>query len=178
MWRRQHCEGPIDDLWTFPRLYNDETPDDLKIVESRKERYLGRYQDECASKPWLTWTTRQAYIPQLFETMQPLANWSNLRNIHPINVRFINLLSVSAFWFPIEFFRLFLTHSYATCLPSSYIDPLSAHFPSRMLWNCMLPTPPHTSVSAQVHLFHQYAMFQWRWGLVVSGFEIVCPNSC
>jgi hypothetical protein len=37
-------------------------------------------------------------------------------------------------------------------------------------FNRILPTPPHLSVSAQVHLLHQYAMFQWWWGLVVSSF--------
>jgi hypothetical protein len=41
MWRRQHQEGPIDDRWTSLRLDQDETTGELKIVESRKEWYLG-----------------------------------------------------------------------------------------------------------------------------------------
>ena len=41
MWRRQHQEGPIDDRWTSLRLDEDETTGELKIVESRKEWYLG-----------------------------------------------------------------------------------------------------------------------------------------
>jgi hypothetical protein len=41
MWRRQHQEGPIDDRWTSLRLDEDETTGELKIVESRKEWFLG-----------------------------------------------------------------------------------------------------------------------------------------
>ena len=41
MWRRQHQEGPIDDRWTRLRLDEDESTGELKIVESRKEWYLG-----------------------------------------------------------------------------------------------------------------------------------------
>ena len=41
MWRRQHQEGPIDDRWTSIRLDEDESTGELKIIESRKEWYLG-----------------------------------------------------------------------------------------------------------------------------------------
>jgi hypothetical protein len=41
MWRRQHQEGPIDDRWTSLRLDEDESTGELKIIESRKEWYLG-----------------------------------------------------------------------------------------------------------------------------------------
>jgi hypothetical protein len=41
MWRRQHQEGPIDDRWTSLRLDIDESTGKLKIVEARKEWYLG-----------------------------------------------------------------------------------------------------------------------------------------
>ncbi|CZR65288.1 uncharacterized protein PAC_15188 [Phialocephala subalpina] len=41
MWRRQHQEGPIDDRWTNLRLMEDESTGELKIVEARKEWYLG-----------------------------------------------------------------------------------------------------------------------------------------
>jgi hypothetical protein len=41
MWRRQHQEGPIDDRWTSLSLDVDESTGELKIVESRKEWYLG-----------------------------------------------------------------------------------------------------------------------------------------
>lgn len=41
MWRRQHAEGPIDDRWTFMKLFKDESSGDLKIIESRKEWLSG-----------------------------------------------------------------------------------------------------------------------------------------
>ncbi|KAK0102436.1 hypothetical protein ONS95_006055 [Cadophora gregata] len=41
MWRRQHQEGPIDDRWTSLSLDEDESTGELKIVEARKEWYLG-----------------------------------------------------------------------------------------------------------------------------------------
>ena len=41
MWRRQHHEGPIDDRWTNLRLDIDESTNEIKIVESRKEWHLG-----------------------------------------------------------------------------------------------------------------------------------------
>ena len=41
MWRRQHQEGPIDDRWTSLRLDVDESTGKLRIVEARKEWYLG-----------------------------------------------------------------------------------------------------------------------------------------
>ncbi|KAK3360246.1 hypothetical protein B0T25DRAFT_125066 [Lasiosphaeria hispida] len=37
LWRRWHVEGPIDDRWTFLRLFKDEATSELQIVESRKE---------------------------------------------------------------------------------------------------------------------------------------------
>jgi hypothetical protein len=36
-WRRDQAEGPIDDRWTFLRMFKDETTGQLKVVESRKE---------------------------------------------------------------------------------------------------------------------------------------------
>lgn len=41
-WRRNHAEGPIDDRWTFLRLFKDDTTGQLKLVESRKEWLAGR----------------------------------------------------------------------------------------------------------------------------------------
>jgi hypothetical protein len=41
MWRRQHQEGPIDERWMSLQLVVDESSGELKIVESRKEWYLG-----------------------------------------------------------------------------------------------------------------------------------------
>jgi hypothetical protein len=41
MWRRQHQEGPIDERWMSLQLVADESSGELKIVESRKEWYLG-----------------------------------------------------------------------------------------------------------------------------------------
>jgi hypothetical protein len=40
LWRRDHTDGPIDDRWTFLRLFKDETTGQLKVVESRKEWLL------------------------------------------------------------------------------------------------------------------------------------------
>jgi hypothetical protein len=59
MWRRQHQEGPIDDRWTFLRLDTDETTGDLRIVESRKEWYLG------ASRSQRTYYTTEIIFPNL-----------------------------------------------------------------------------------------------------------------
>jgi hypothetical protein len=42
LWRRQHLEGPIDDRWTFLRIFRDEHSGELKILESRKEWLSGR----------------------------------------------------------------------------------------------------------------------------------------
>lgn len=43
VWRRQHAEGPIDDRWSFIRLCkNEESCDNLQILESRKEWLEGR----------------------------------------------------------------------------------------------------------------------------------------
>ncbi|KAK4153221.1 hypothetical protein C8A00DRAFT_15550 [Chaetomidium leptoderma] len=41
LWRRDHNEGPIDDRWTFMRMFKDETTGELKVVESRKEWLAG-----------------------------------------------------------------------------------------------------------------------------------------
>ncbi|TVY64190.1 hypothetical protein LSUE1_G008059, partial [Lachnellula suecica] len=57
MWRRQHQEGPIDDRWTFLRLDTDESTGDLRIVESRKEWYLG------ASRSQRTYYTTDIIFP-------------------------------------------------------------------------------------------------------------------
>jgi hypothetical protein len=46
MWRRQHQEGPIDDRWTSLRLDSDESTGELRIVESRKEWYLGNSRSQ------------------------------------------------------------------------------------------------------------------------------------
>ncbi|KAK0635165.1 hypothetical protein B0T17DRAFT_485545 [Bombardia bombarda] len=37
LWRRLHAEGPIDDRWTFLRIFKDETTAQLRVMESRKE---------------------------------------------------------------------------------------------------------------------------------------------
>lgn len=58
-WRRQHQEGPIDDRWTFLRLDTDETTGSLKIVESRKEWYMG------ASRSQRTYYTTKIKFPKL-----------------------------------------------------------------------------------------------------------------
>ncbi|KAL2259855.1 hypothetical protein VTK26DRAFT_6326 [Humicola hyalothermophila] len=42
LWRRNQTEGPIDDRWTFLRMFKDETTGHLKVVESRKEWLKGR----------------------------------------------------------------------------------------------------------------------------------------
>ena len=57
MWRRQHQEGPIDDRWTSLRLDEDETSGELKIVESRKEWYLG------SSRSQITYYTTEIKFP-------------------------------------------------------------------------------------------------------------------
>jgi len=59
MWRRQHQEGPIDDRWTTLRLDVDEGSGDLKIVEARKEWYLG------SSKSQRTYYTTNIIFPDL-----------------------------------------------------------------------------------------------------------------
>ena len=41
MWRRQQTEGPIDDGWTFLRIYKDDGSGKLKVMESRKEWLSG-----------------------------------------------------------------------------------------------------------------------------------------
>lgn len=41
-WRRNQIEGPIDDRWSFTRLFKDETTGELRVVECRKEWLSGR----------------------------------------------------------------------------------------------------------------------------------------
>ncbi|KAK3309145.1 uncharacterized protein B0T15DRAFT_509532 [Chaetomium strumarium] len=41
IWRRNHTEGPIDDRWTFLRIFEDESTGELKAIESRKEWLAG-----------------------------------------------------------------------------------------------------------------------------------------
>jgi hypothetical protein len=64
MWRRQHQEGPIDDRWTSLRLDEDETTGELKIVESRKEWYLG------SSRSQITYYTTDIIFPDLCKDEQ------------------------------------------------------------------------------------------------------------
>ena len=59
MWRRQHQEGPIDDRWTNLRLDEDESSGQLRIVEARKEWYLG------SSKSQRTYYTTDIIFPEL-----------------------------------------------------------------------------------------------------------------
>ncbi|KXX73856.1 hypothetical protein MMYC01_209701 [Madurella mycetomatis] len=40
-WRRSQAEGPIDDRWTFLRIFKDEMTGQLKVIESRKEWLSG-----------------------------------------------------------------------------------------------------------------------------------------
>jgi hypothetical protein len=59
MWRRQHQEGPIDDRWTNLRLDEDESSGQLRIVEARKEWYLG------SSKSQRTYYTTDIIFPKM-----------------------------------------------------------------------------------------------------------------
>jgi hypothetical protein len=59
MWRRQHQEGPIDDRWTNLRLDEDENSGRLRIVEARKEWYLG------SSRSQRTYYTTDIIFPKL-----------------------------------------------------------------------------------------------------------------
>ena len=60
MWRRQHQEGPIDDRWTSLRLDEDESTGELRIVESRKEWYLG------SSRSQITYYTTEIIFPDVY----------------------------------------------------------------------------------------------------------------
>lgn len=42
LFRRQNSEGPIDDRWTFMKIFSDELSGELKIIESRKEWLSGK----------------------------------------------------------------------------------------------------------------------------------------
>lgn len=59
MWRRQHQEGPIDDRWTNLRLDEDESSGQLRIIEARKEWYLGM------SRSQRTYYTTDIIFPKL-----------------------------------------------------------------------------------------------------------------
>ncbi|PVH89320.1 hypothetical protein DL98DRAFT_508410 [Cadophora sp. DSE1049] len=61
MWRRQHQEGPIDDRWTSLSLDEDESTGELRIVEARKEWYLG------CSKSQRTYYTTDIVFPPVKE---------------------------------------------------------------------------------------------------------------
>ncbi|KAH7418782.1 hypothetical protein BKA64DRAFT_208162 [Cadophora sp. MPI-SDFR-AT-0126] len=58
MWRRQHQEGPIDDRWTSLSLDVDESTGELRIVEARKEWYLG-----CSNSQRTYYTTDIVFPP-------------------------------------------------------------------------------------------------------------------
>ena len=66
-WRRQHQEGPIDDRWTSLRLDEDETTGELRIVESRKEWYLG------SSRSQITYYTTEIKFPEVYRGEDELA---------------------------------------------------------------------------------------------------------
>lgn len=63
MWRRQHQEGPIDDRWTSLSLDEDESTGELRIVEARKEWYLG-----CSKSQRTYYTTDIVFPPPKNET--------------------------------------------------------------------------------------------------------------
>ncbi len=42
LWRRDRTAGPLDDRWTFLRIFKDETTGKLMVVEARKEWLSGR----------------------------------------------------------------------------------------------------------------------------------------
>ncbi|KAK3902998.1 hypothetical protein C8A05DRAFT_15017 [Staphylotrichum tortipilum] len=42
LWRRDRTDGPLDDRWTFLRMFKDETTGQLMAVEARKEWLSGR----------------------------------------------------------------------------------------------------------------------------------------
>jgi hypothetical protein len=67
MWRRQHQEGPIDDRWTSLRLDEDESTGELRIVESRKEWYLG------SSRSQITYYTTEIKFPEVCRDEEELA---------------------------------------------------------------------------------------------------------
>ncbi|KAE8452747.1 hypothetical protein EG329_013019 [Mollisiaceae sp. DMI_Dod_QoI] len=76
MWRRQHQEGPIDDRWTNLRLVEDESTGELKIVEARKEWYLG------SSKSQRTYYTTDLIFPKL-STDEETENSPNFSSSDP-----------------------------------------------------------------------------------------------
>lgn len=77
MWRRQHQEGPIDDRWTNLQLDKDENSGQLRIVEARKEWYLG------SSRSQRTYYTTDIVFPKLEKDVElhlndlPAASFSN-----------------------------------------------------------------------------------------------------
>lgn len=55
LFRRQHSEGPIDDRWTFMKIFTDELSGELKAIESRKEWLSG---SSSATRTYYTKTLR------------------------------------------------------------------------------------------------------------------------
>ncbi|KAK0614234.1 hypothetical protein B0T14DRAFT_570190 [Immersiella caudata] len=68
MWRRWHFEGPIDDRWTFLRIFRDEASSKLRVVESRKE-WLAR-----SSSAMRTYYTTDIVFDDGGATRMPSAN--------------------------------------------------------------------------------------------------------
>jgi len=87
MWRRQHQEGPIDDRWTNLRLDEDESSGQLRIVEARKEWYMG------SSKSQRTYYTTEIIFPELERDED--AHLNDLPALSPSNTGFP---SSSASW--------------------------------------------------------------------------------
>ncbi|OIW28868.1 hypothetical protein CONLIGDRAFT_577666 [Coniochaeta ligniaria NRRL 30616] len=58
LFRRQHSEGPIDDRWTFMKIFSDELSGELKILESRKEWLSGN------SSATRTYYTKTLYMTE------------------------------------------------------------------------------------------------------------------
>lgn len=64
LWRRQHREGPINDLWTDLALYKDESSGDVFIIESRREWKNGiSAQRRTYYRQKLTFPHRPSCVP-------------------------------------------------------------------------------------------------------------------
>jgi len=61
LWRRCHFEGPIDDRWSFLRLFKDEQTSQITVVESRKE-WLSK-----SSSARRTYYTTKVVFPEIGE---------------------------------------------------------------------------------------------------------------
>ena len=61
IWRRQHREGPINDLWADLKLYRDEATGELQIVEARKEWKEG---SSSQSRTWYRHSLAKAFAAQ------------------------------------------------------------------------------------------------------------------